>query len=63
MATEDVTEGYNYRRFHAGLLVERFEGGPRPGVMAWDTTMGSSDNLVFKNAALSAALSIGLCLA
>lgn len=48
MAAENVAERYNYEHFHPGLMVERFEGGPKPGEMAWDTIMGSGDNLVFK---------------
>ncbi|MFQ5656856.1 MAG: hypothetical protein ACE5G5_04895 [Candidatus Methylomirabilales bacterium] len=35
MLTDDGT-GYNYPRFHQGLMVEKFEGGPKPGEMAPD---------------------------
>jgi peroxiredoxin len=29
---------YNYPHFHRGLMIEQFEGGPKPGEMAPDFT-------------------------
>lgn len=42
MAEKNVAE-YNYSRFHAGLMVERFEGGPKPGEMAPDLSSSTLD--------------------
>jgi hypothetical protein len=42
MVTNNAAE-YNYPRFHPGLMVERFEGGPKPGEMAPDFSASTLD--------------------
>lgn len=42
METQHPT-GYNYPRFHPGLMVERFAGGPKPGEMAPDFSASTLD--------------------